>query len=84
MHCLKSGGGAAGMGGIYIMVDVLVHIGKTLFPQNVIINNHLKFDRVLWGRLHVVWRSYHYLIPEGRVMERKCCYLIKKHFVMVM
>jgi hypothetical protein len=62
MHCLSTGGGgggAAGTGGIYIIEDVSVHIGKTLFTQTVIINNYIKFDRVLWGRLHVVLRNYH-------------------------
>jgi hypothetical protein len=54
MHCLSTGGGAAGTGGVYIMVDVSDHNGKILFTQNVIISNDVKFDRVLWGRLHVM------------------------------
>jgi hypothetical protein len=59
MHCLNTSGGAAGTSSVNIMVDVSVHIGKTLFTQNVIINNDVKFDTVLWGRLHVVWRTCH-------------------------
>jgi hypothetical protein len=54
MHCLSTSGDAAGTGSIYIIVDVSVHIGKILFTQNVMINNDVKFDTVLWGGLHMV------------------------------
>jgi hypothetical protein len=60
MHCLSTGGGggaAAGTGGVYVTVDVLDHTGKILFIQNEITSNDMKFDRVLWGRLHVVYRN---------------------------
>lgn len=46
MHSLSTGGGAAGTGGVYKIVDVLDHTGETFFTQNVIISNDVKFDRV--------------------------------------
>jgi hypothetical protein len=54
MHSLSTVVGAAGTGGVNIIVDVLDRTGQILFTQNVVISNDVKFDRVLWSRLHVV------------------------------
>jgi len=64
MHHPSIGDGVAGTGGVYIIVDVFGpywsdRIGKKQFTQNVIISKDMQFDRVLCGRLHVVWRNCH-------------------------
>jgi len=57
MQCLSTGSSAVGTGGVYVIVNVSDHTDKILFIQNVIVSNDVKFDRVLWGRLHVVYRN---------------------------
>jgi hypothetical protein len=47
MHCLSTGVGAAGTGGVNIIVDVLDHTGQILFTQNVVISNYVKFDSLV-------------------------------------